>query len=132
MPQYAQRKHLTRSLVHALIKHGRLTTTNSRAILLKRQIDRLVSLAKKGTPSSLRRVRQLIANNKLANRFINEIVPNFADLESGFTRRILVEPRRGDSAKMAQIEWTKSVEDKKEAAGKKKDREKKENKSKSK
>jgi len=59
-----QRKALLRSLGTELLRHGKIKTTLSRAKAVKREVEHLITMAKKGTLHH----RRLIAGYLLENR----------------------------------------------------------------
>lgn len=114
----SQRKALLRGLTTDLIINGQIKTTVARAKEVRRTMDQMVTLAKKGDLTSRRRaaafVRDAVADVKedgddikvqsaLQNLF-EEIGPKYADRNGGYTRILKTMPRRGDGAKMVILE----------------------------
>jgi large subunit ribosomal protein L17 len=117
------REALLRSLARAVIVSGKVTTTKAKAKAIVGQIDKLVTLAKKKTLDSRRRVLAYLGNDREASqRLVNILAPSFLGRNSGYTRVILLPPRKGDNAKMARLEWVDEV---KEAKKEEKPKEKK-------
>lgn len=106
------REALLRSLARAVIVSGKVTTTKAKAKAIVGQIDKLVTLAKKGTLDSRRRVLAYLGNDREASqRLVNILAPSFLGRNSGYTRVILLPPRKGDNAKMARLEWVDEVKE---------------------
>lgn len=103
------RKALYRSLVRALAENGSITTTKAKADFLKERIDKLVNKAKNETVSGKRSVYAFLGNDRTTSESIAEIAKHFAKRTGGFTRTINLPQRRGDSAKMARIEWVEEI-----------------------
>ena len=107
----SQRKAMFRDLLTDLILNGRIETTFYRAKELQRLADKMVTLGKKGTLASRRQAAKLVRfevdenNNYAIQKLFSEIAPKFADRNGGYTRVLRLEPRRGDSAPMAIIEF---------------------------
>lgn len=89
--------------------YERITTTEAKAKELKSFVDQVVNKAKAAHDVPERRVsllRQLsqqipaIALKKLSGAFVER----FASRQSGHTRIVKIEPRKGDGARMAIIE----------------------------
>ncbi|MFK5883359.1 MAG: 50S ribosomal protein L17 [Candidatus Izemoplasma sp.] len=106
-----QRKAMIRDLVTQLIIHERIETTVTKAKELRRTVEKMVTLGKKGTLSSRRRaartVRFIDANEdqNALQKLFEDIAPRFKDRNGGYTRIYKLGPRRGDSTEMAIIEF---------------------------
>ena len=105
----AQRKALIKSLLRAVIINERITTTTSRAKYLRGEVDRLITLAKKGTLSGRRLAYRVLGDHKLVKRLFNEIGPRFMNISGGYTRCLRVSNRKGDGAPLSLIELTRIV-----------------------
>ncbi len=95
---------LISNLATALITHGRITTTEAKAKALKPVIDRLIRTAKMNSVQSRRQVGRMIRNRDTLRKLFDEIAPEMLDRTSGYSRIMLLGPRRGDGAKLAVIE----------------------------
>lgn len=133
----SHRKALFRNLLSALILHGEIKTTESKAKATRRLFDRLVSKGKSGTLHARRIVAAFLNNKKAVNKLVDEIAPKFKDRPGGFTRMIRLGRRRGDDAMMVKLELVekpeteeKPVEKKVKKKEKKKDEKNKSNQSK--
>ncbi len=123
------RKALLRGLMHSLVEHGRIKTTVARAKEIRRHIERVVTLGKKGDLNSTRLVISRLASQDMGLELVKNIAPRFKDRPGGYTRVIKIGRRPGDTAEMAFIEfvdfdWKSKVEPKagKTAAAKKDDK----------
>ena len=107
-----QRKAMLRDLVTDLIINEKITTTEARAKELRRSVEKLITLGKRG---DLHARRQAIAvlRNEVANaetgqdavqKLFSDIAPRYQERNGGYTRIIKTAPRRGDAARMAVIE----------------------------
>ncbi|KKU30567.1 MAG: 50S ribosomal protein L17 [Candidatus Collierbacteria bacterium GW2011_GWE1_46_18] len=121
------RKALFRNQLKELIKNGYLTTTVTKAKIIKRLFDKLVTKAKQGTLSSRRNVIATLGNPASGNRLVDTITPALADRTSGFTTIQKTEVRRGDATALAILklvvpmpETVKPVKEDKKAAKKEK------------
>ena len=108
------RKALYRIQLCELIENGSLTTTITKAKIIKRHFDKLTTKAKEGTLASRRLVIAELGKPKVANKLIDSIVPTMGDRKSGFTsmRKTLI--RRGDSTGMAILKLLVTVPETKE------------------
>ncbi|HIX34827.1 MAG TPA: 50S ribosomal protein L17 [Candidatus Limosilactobacillus merdigallinarum] len=114
----SQRKALLRDLTTDLIVNGSITTTEARAKEVRKMMDKMVTLAKKGDLASRRKaaayIRNVVADVKengddikvqsaLQNLF-DEIAPKYKDRNGGYTRMLKTMPRRGDGAPMVLLQ----------------------------
>ncbi len=104
------REALLRSLVRAIVVSGKVVTTKAKAKAIIGQVDKIITLAKKGTLDSRRRVLAFLGNDRdTAERLVNILAPSFSNRNSGYTRIILLPSRKGDGAQMARLEWVDEV-----------------------
>ena len=109
------RRALYRSLINALVVNGKIVTTKAKAKFISRGIDKIVNLSKETSVSGKRRLYKILGNKRsTSDRLSNVIAPLFSDRRGGYTRIINLPQRRGDSARMARIEWVKEVIQEKE------------------
>lgn len=99
-----QRRAFMRSLAEALIRHGRIETTEARAKELRPYIERMVT---KSRTSSLAVYRDLLGmfTPEVAKKMRDEIAPRYKERPGGYTRIVKRVPRKGDGAKRAIIEF---------------------------
>ncbi len=119
----SHREAMLANMVMSLFTHRVIKTTDAKAKALKPLVDRLISTAKKDTLTAKRQVAKTIHQKKVFKKLFGEIVPQFADRTSGFSRVVKLGVRRGDGAPVSVVELltTKPVEesDKKGKKGKK-------------
>ena len=100
-----QRKALLRGLTTEVIRHGRIRTTLPRAKELQREVDHMITLAKKGTLHHRRQALAYIYDKDLVASLFEQAPERYGDRQGGYCRIIKEEiPRRGDNAPMAVIE----------------------------
>lgn len=117
------REALFSSLIRSLIINGKIETTKAKAKAVSSQVEKFVTLAKKGELSGKRSILANLDNARDAfDALYQRVVPAFATKSSGFIRLIAIPNRRGDNAQMVRVEWTEKllekVEPKKEKAKK--------------
>jgi large subunit ribosomal protein L17 len=100
----AHQKLMLSNLATALFEHGRITTTETRARLLRPLAEKLITKAKRGDLHNRREVLKRIHDKSVVHTLFTEIAPTFADRPGGYTRITKVGPRKGDNAPMAVIE----------------------------
>ncbi len=103
----AHRKAMFRNMATSLFRHGRITTTVTRAKELRRVADKLISLAKEGSLHSRRQALSFIMDKSVIAKLFSEIGPQMAERRGGYTRIVRIGPRRGDGAMMCVIELVK-------------------------
>jgi len=99
-----QRKALLRSLTTELIRHGRITTTKTRAKALRMEAERMITLAKDGSLAARRRAMGYIYDKQLVHALFEGAKERYGDRDGGYTRIVRTVRRRGDSSEMAIIE----------------------------
>jgi large subunit ribosomal protein L17 len=99
-----QRRALLRHLTTALIRHGRIETTEQKAKELRCIVDKMISFGKKGDLASRRLVMSYMMDETVVKDLFDNIAPKYADRNGGYTRIIKLGPRRGDAAMMVLIE----------------------------
>jgi large subunit ribosomal protein L17 len=120
----AHQKLILSNLATALFEHGRITTTEARARVLRPVAEKLITKAKKaelGTVESLhhrREVLKTIRDKSVVHALFTEIGPRFAERPGGYTRITKIGPRKGDNAPMAVIELVNEKYDPKPATTK--------------
>jgi large subunit ribosomal protein L17 len=103
-----QRRALVKSLVESLIIKEKMTTTEAKAKELKGIVDKIINKAKKiddankvSVMRNLRKKLSVVSVKKLSG----ELIKRFEGRKSGYTRVSKLGRRKGDSAKMAVIEF---------------------------
>ncbi len=100
----AHRKALYRNLVTSLFKHERIQTTVPKAKEARIVAEKLITKAKKGDLHSRRLAARKVNEPAVLQKLFAEIGPRYADRPGGYTRIMLLGPRRGDNAELAILE----------------------------
>ena len=100
----AHEKLMLANLATSLFKHGKITTTETKAKRLRPFAEQLITKAKRGDLASFRRVLRVIHELDVAYALRDEIAPRYASRNGGYTRIVKAGPRKGDAAPMAIIE----------------------------
>lgn len=103
-----QRKALIKSLAESLIMREKITTTEAKAKELKGIIDKIINKMKKGEDKNkLAAIRGLsrVISQKSVKKLSGDFLKKFDGRKSGYTRVFKLDRRKGDSAKMAVIEF---------------------------
>ncbi|MBN2809013.1 MAG: 50S ribosomal protein L17 [Deltaproteobacteria bacterium] len=102
----SHQKAMFRSLASSLILHEHIETTDARAKELRRVVDRLVTLGKKGTLHARRQAFKFLNNHQLVQKLFDEIAPRFDERPGGYTRLIKSRIRFADQAPMTFVRFT--------------------------
>ena len=100
----AHQRLILANLATALFEHGRITTTEAKARVLRPVAEKLITKAKKGDLHNRREVLKTIRDKSVVHTLFTEIAPTFAERPGGYTRITKIGPRKGDNAPMAVIE----------------------------
>src|SRR3954466_14865270 len=92
------------NLATQLFEHGRITTTEAKARVLRPVAEKLITKAKRGDLHNRREVLKTIRDKSVVHVLFTEIAPTFAERPGGYTRITKIGPRKGDNAPMAVIE----------------------------
>ncbi|MGB1160913.1 MAG: 50S ribosomal protein L17 [Alphaproteobacteria bacterium] len=99
------RKAMFANMAVALLKHEQIKTTLPKAKDLRRYVERLITLGKKGTLAARRQaLSQLHNDNAIAQKLFDELASRYEKREGGYTRVLKAGFRYGDMAPMAFIE----------------------------
>ena len=88
----------------ALIKHEQIKTTLPKAKDLRRVVDRLVTLGKRGDLHARRQALATLKDTKITAKLFDELAERYKERTGGYTRVLKAGFRYGDMAPMAIIE----------------------------
>src|ERR1700747_3175843 len=101
----AHRKSLMMNLSKEIIQHERVRTSEAKAKAVKPEIERLITLAKRGDLHARRQALSTLSQDKFAvHQLFVELAPRFADRAGGYTRILKLGPRRSDATEMVLLE----------------------------
>ena len=110
----AHRKALRRNLVRSLVEHERIRTTKAKALAVRPDAEKLITLAKQANAKTAadqqdvherRQAVIVLGDRKLVAKLFDEIAPRYEERSGGYTRVLNLEPRKGDNAEMALLEF---------------------------
>jgi large subunit ribosomal protein L17 len=105
----AHEKLMLANLATSLFRHGKITTTETKAKRLRPLAERLVTFAKRGDLHSRRRVLTTIRDKDVVYTLFDQIAPRFETRPGGYTRITKAGIRKGDAAPMAIIELVEEL-----------------------
>lgn len=98
------RQHMMRNMVTSFFENEKITTTVTRAKELRKLVDRMITLGKRGDLHARRQALRVIRDQKVVAKLFEMIAPRYSERPGGYTRIIRLENRQGDNAPMAIIE----------------------------
>jgi large subunit ribosomal protein L17 len=100
----AHRKALYSNLAGALIEHGRIRTTVTKAKAVKPIAEQMITLGRRGDLHARRQATAFLRSRDVVHKLFDEVAPLFKDRPGGYTRIVKIGPRPGDAAEMAYLE----------------------------
>ena len=107
----SHRKAMFSNMAVALLKHEQIKTTLPKAKDLRRVVDRLITLGKRGDLHARRQAFAKLRDNKITAKLFGEIAERYKDRPGGYSRVLKAGFRYGDMAPMAMIELVDRNED---------------------
>jgi large subunit ribosomal protein L17 len=106
------RTALRRILVKQLFEFERIKTTRAKAIAIRGQAERLITLAKRGNAAegapakvhARRLAAQRLNDPKSVKKLFDDIAPRYAERKGGYTRVVKLGQREGDRAEIVMLE----------------------------
>ena len=99
------RKALIKNMLNSLIKYEQITTTLPKAKELRRFVEKIVTLGKKGDLISRRKTISTLQDNKMTQKVFDILANRYKNRSGGYTRIIKLGNRFGDNAPTAVIEF---------------------------
>jgi len=103
--KHGPRMSLYANLIVSVFRYEKVKTTEAKAKEVRPQVERMITLAKRGDLAARRTVIAELPDEPLVvKKLFDEIAPKYADRTSGYTRLVKIGPRAGDAAPIVQIE----------------------------
>lgn len=102
----AHRKALLRNLATSLVEHEQIRVTDAKAKELRRIVDRLITLGKRGTLHARRQAAAFLRTKAAVKKLFDELAPRFSQRNGGYTRVLKFGRRIGDAAPISIVELT--------------------------
>jgi|SRR5436190_9388344 len=101
----AHRRSLLRNLCRDLIEHERIKTSQAKAKAAKPEVEKLITLAKRGDLHARRKALSELGEDRfIVHKLFEEVAPRYAQRHGGYTRIVKLGPRRSDSTEMVFLE----------------------------
>jgi large subunit ribosomal protein L17 len=100
----SHRKALYSNLAGALIEHGRIKTTVTKAKAVRPIAEQMITLGRRGDIHARRQATAFLRSQDVVHRLFSEVAPRFKGRAGGYSRIVRLGPRPGDAAEMAYLE----------------------------
>lgn len=101
----SHRKAMFKAMSCSLIKYEQIKTTLPKAKELRPIIEKIVTLAKKGSLHARRMAVAKLQDQAVVKKLFDDIAPRFAARNGGYVRIMKAGFRHGDAAPMAIVEF---------------------------
>jgi large subunit ribosomal protein L17 len=100
----SHRKALYANLAGALIEHGRIKTTVTKAKAVRPIAEQMITLGRRGDLHARRQAMAYLRSQEVVHKLFAEVAPRFKTRAGGYSRIVRIGPRLGDAAEMAYLE----------------------------
>jgi large subunit ribosomal protein L17 len=101
----SHRRALLRNLCREVIEHERIKTSQAKAKAVKPEVEKLITLAKRGDLHARRQALSELGQDRfVVHKLFEEIAPRYAARPGGYTRIVKLGPRPSDSTEMVFLE----------------------------
>ena len=100
----SHRRALLRNLTTSVIIEDRVETTVAKAKAVRPQVEKMITLGKKGDLASRRQALSYLMTDKAVTRLFDTVAPRYGDRQGGYLRIVRTGFRKGDGGEKAFIE----------------------------
>ena len=101
----SHRRSLLRNLAKEVIDHERIKTTEAKAKAVKPEVEKLITLAKRGDLHARREALSALGQDKfVVYKLFEEIAPRYSERPGGYTRILKLGPRSSDATETVYLE----------------------------
>jgi large subunit ribosomal protein L17 len=100
----AHRRALYANLTGALIEHGRIKTTVTKAKAVKPIAEKMITLGRRGDLHARRQATAFLRSKDVVHKLFADVAPRLGERPGGYSRIVKLGPRAGDSADMVYLE----------------------------
>ena len=102
------RRSMLATLTKQVIMNERITTTDTRAKEVRKSVEKMITLGKRGDLVSRRNALAFLHNDtEVVKKIFDDLAKRYENCDGGYTRILKVDERRGDGALMSIIELVK-------------------------
>lgn len=99
-------RQMLKNLACELIKSGKVDTTQAKAKMCQKHVEKIITKAKAGDTHSNRQVFKALQDKEAVDKLLSHLAQDYKDREGGYTRLFKLPPRKGDGAPMARLMLT--------------------------
>src|ERR1700760_1793897 len=104
----SHRKALLMNLSKEVIEHERIQTTEAKAKAVKPEVEKLITLAKRGDLHARRQALSALGQDKFTvYKLFEEIAPRYSERPGGYTRILKLGPRRSGAPPPGSGAWSR-------------------------
>ncbi len=100
----SHRRAMERNMVTSVLDHERIVTTTQKAKEVRKVVDKMITLGKRGDLHARRQALSFIQDKGVVAKLFDELGPEYQERSGGYTRIIQTGNRNGDNASMAILE----------------------------
>ena len=101
----AHQRLILANLATSLFEHGRITTTETKARVLRPYAEKLITKAKRGDLHNRREVLKVIRDKSVVHVLFTDIAETFKDRPGGYTRIVKLDKHRlGDATDLVLLQ----------------------------
>ena len=92
------------NLAKEVIDHERVRTTEAKAKAVKPELEKLITLAKRGDLHARRQALAVLRSQEVVHKLFSDVGPRMAERPGGYSRIVKLGHRPGDAAEMVYLE----------------------------
>ncbi|MDI6776431.1 MAG: 50S ribosomal protein L17 [Syntrophales bacterium] len=100
----SHKKAMLRNMVTSFLKYEKIKTTDAKAKELKKVVEKMITLGKKGNLHARRQALSYVRDRKVVGKLFTDLSDRYHDRNGGYTRTIKIGNRTGDNAPISVIE----------------------------
>jgi large subunit ribosomal protein L17 len=100
----APREAMFRNLAASLIIYEKVKTTEAKAKAIRPIVEKLITTGKENSLAARRKLLSYLYVENAVKKVLEVLGPRYKERKGGYTRIVKIGPRKGDGARIAQIE----------------------------
>ena len=100
----APREAMFRNLAASLIIYEKVKTTEAKAKAIRPIVEKLITTGKENSLAARRKLLRYLYTENAVKKVLEVLGPKYKERKGGYTRIVKIGPRKGDGARIAQIE----------------------------
>lgn len=101
----AHSRSLQRNILTSILLYESVRTTKKRALVVRPQVEKLITVAKKKSPHiAIREINRVVMDKNASRKLMEVLRVRYASRTSGYTRMVPLGSRVGDGAELVTLE----------------------------